>query len=420
MSLINKMLKDIDARQAQAPGMDIPLSSQVRSVHAPARAGRMRVIGGARAARTVIWMAVFMAMGGAAYLYRGELTHRLSSFANDPTLAQGPGPEKNWPAAIEPAGSIQVTKAADQKADSNASKKDLEGGHDLAANATVHQVNTDSLTDQQQVQSDKRSKAKLEDEQAVPPQKRPQSPMEVPASKSKVTKSQKTESVTVESPMSSSQFGQVAQLGSTSPKKDASVNKKISPEQLSAQLYQQGLDLLRNRRMTEAQELLQRSLDEFPAQHAARLALARVLIETQQKQLAQTLLERGQQIAPQYLAFHMALAHLQVQSGDPQAALASLQRGLPYASEDGPYQSFLAGLLERSGQHGEATKYYVAALKINPNNASSLVGLGISLQAQGANAAAAEAFQNALDIGNLPNALAQLATERLSRLKIKN
>ena len=60
-------------------------------------------------------------------------------------------------------------------------------------------------------------------------------------------------------------------------------------------------------------------------------------------------------------------------------------------------------------------QHYVTALRQQPDASNWLVGLGVSLQAQGNNQGAAEAFQRALDLG-LPASLSQFTRERLQQL----
>ena len=77
------------------------------------------------------------------------------------------------------------------------------------------------------------------------------------------------------------------------------------------------------------------------------------------------------------------------------SAIDTLLRTLPYAQGNGDYQAFLAGVLQRQGRNREAVIQYQAALAALPGNAVWLMGLGIALQAEQRNAEALTAFQQA-------------------------
>ncbi len=149
------------------------------------------------------------------------------------------------------------------------------------------------------------------------------------------------------------------------------------------------------------------------AQNMYRDAVA--LIQQGRLEDAQTLLQQGLKIAPQRTEFVMALAHVQLAMNDVDQAIKVLQDGLSTAASNAEYQGFLATLLQRVGRHEEAIEHYVIALRLKPDAANWLLGLGISLQSKRDDRSAAEAYQRAIELGLTPS-LMQFAQDRLKQL----
>ena len=85
------------------------------------------------------------------------------------------------------------------------------------------------------------------------------------------------------------------------------------------------------------------------------------------------------------------------------------------AGDNAAYHALLATALQQQSRHAEAVQHYVTALRQQPDSSNWLVGLGVSLQAQGNTQGAAEAYQRALDLG-LPASLSQFARDRLQQV----
>jgi len=193
--------------------------------------------------------------------------------------------------------------------------------------------------------------------------------------------------------------------------------KVMSAQQRSDNFYRQSVAMLQQGRVVEAKEILRQALGENPVNHAARQLLVGLLVEESQQSEAMKLLRDGLRLAPEQTAFSMALARLQIEASDRQGGLATLQEGLQYAGDDAEYHAFMAALLQREDRHEEAVEHYVAALKSNPAMPSWLVGIGISLQAQGKLADASEAFNRAKRSGGLTPDLAQFVDQRIGQIK---
>lgn len=193
--------------------------------------------------------------------------------------------------------------------------------------------------------------------------------------------------------------------------------KQISPKQQAEFSYQKAVALLQQGRVAEAQESLAEAIRAAPDYVPSRQALAGILVEQKQYGQAEQLLREGLARAGNQPEFVMALARIQVERGEGQGALETLQKYQQGASDHAGYQAFLAALLQRQGQHKQAIEHYLTALRLAPASASSLVGLGISLQAENHPTEAQEAFSRAKASGGLTPELQNFVEQRLKQLQ---
>jgi MSHA biogenesis protein MshN len=193
--------------------------------------------------------------------------------------------------------------------------------------------------------------------------------------------------------------------------------KSVSASQQSENLYRQSVTLLQQGRVAEAQDALRKSLEANSRNLKARQTLVGLLVEGKHNDEAMALLQDGLKLAPEQSGFSMALARLQIESGDAKGGSETLDRGLQYAGDDADYHAFYAAVMQREERHDVAIAHYLTALKSNPAMPSWLVGIGISLQAQGQNADANEAYQRAKDTGQLTPQLLRFVDQRLQQVK---
>lgn len=212
---------------------------------------------------------------------------------------------------------------------------------------------------------------------------------------------------------------QKAPVAETAALSSGAINKEIrqlNPQQRAENAYRQAYASLQQGRMGEAEESLRQALQHDPRHAAARQALAVLLVEMKQLDRAEHLLQQGLEFQPGQAGFAMTLARLQVERGDVAAALATLQRHPP-AGEGAEYHGFMAALLQRSERHKEAIEHYQSALRSNPASGPWLLGLGISFQADGQNARAADAFRRARASGSMSAELQAFAEQRLKQVQ---
>jgi MSHA biogenesis protein MshN len=178
--------------------------------------------------------------------------------------------------------------------------------------------------------------------------------------------------------------------------------------------YRRALGSLQEGRMTETVAALEQALKYDPAHEAARQTLVGLLIEANRTEEAMRQLQLGLTLDPRQPAMAMLLARLQIEGGGN--GIDTLTRTLPYAGNDPDYHAFLAAALARQQRHREAAERYQQALRAMPGNGVWWMGLGISLQADKRNGEALDAFQRARASGGLSQELQAFVERRIQQL----
>jgi len=178
--------------------------------------------------------------------------------------------------------------------------------------------------------------------------------------------------------------------------------------------YRRALASLQDGRMGEAFAALESTLRIDPGHDAARQTLVGLFIEAKRPDDAIRQLQLGLTQDPRQPALAMLLARLQIERGG--SGIETLTRTLPYAGANPDYHAFLAGALQRQQRHREAAAEYQAALRSAPANGVWWMGMGISLQAEKRNAEALEAFRKAQGSGVLSAELQAFVERQIRQL----
>ncbi|MGZ8293079.1 MAG: tetratricopeptide repeat protein [Telluria sp.] len=189
---------------------------------------------------------------------------------------------------------------------------------------------------------------------------------------------------------------------------------QVTPRQRAESEYRRALAGLQEGRVTEAMAALNQAIGTDPRHEAARQTLVGLLIEAGRKGEAMHVLRTGLTLDLRQPAMAMLLARLQIEGGT--SGIDTLMRTLPYASGNAEYHAFLAGALARDERHREAAEQYQAALRAAPSNGIWWMGLGLSLQAEKRNAEAVAAFGRARDSANLTPQLRTFVERKLQGL----
>lgn len=197
---------------------------------------------------------------------------------------------------------------------------------------------------------------------------------------------------------------------------DARIEKNLrlpTPAERAETAYRRGLLLQQQGQAEDALNRYRAALTEQAEHVAARQALAALLIEMRRFDEAEEVLSQGLVLASSALPSTLALARLKVERGAAPAALELLLNHAATGERSAEYQGFLATLLNRAGRRGEAIERYQVATRLAPNEARWWAGLGIALEAEGKDAAAREAYTQARALPGLPDDLAQHIEQRL-------
>lgn len=200
------------------------------------------------------------------------------------------------------------------------------------------------------------------------------------------------------------------------PQAEGRIEKQVSlpsPTERAETEYRRAVQAHRQGNLDQAAAGYRAALVDYPAHSAARQTLAALLIEAKHYDEAEEVLRQGTELAPVRLASTLALARLKVERNQAPAALELLHKNAAAGENSAEYQGFAGALLNRAGRAAEAVERYQAAARLAPNEARWWAGLGIALDSGGRTAEAREAYQKARALPGLPADLAQHIDQRL-------
>ena len=174
--------------------------------------------------------------------------------------------------------------------------------------------------------------------------------------------------------------------------------------------------LLNHGRVSEAEEQLAGALRADPSHAAARQAYAALLIEQRRLHEAQRLLQDALTLNPEQPTLALTLARILVGQREYGAALQVLERAGPASGAD--FQAMRGAVLQRVGRHADAVNAYQSALQTGAAQpATSWIGLGISLESLGRKNEAVTAYRRALAAGPLAQEARDYAESRARALE---
>ena len=399
MSLINKMLQDLDKRHA-ADGGGKTLTQQLRPV--PARKNWRRIM-------WEVGAGLVIGAGWAAWvLYQisprsvvTDLVFQLQ--AKRPQVAAGPqapaGPQALRPAEA-PTAPAPAQAAAPQSPPAAATTPPAPA---LPATKGTEPVNADLL--------------KLATEIATPFNERNV------AAKPRAERRPAAAAAPAPGMASKGKSAprEMAQ-GAPAPKAQspASIDKRVyvpTQAERAESEFRKATGLLNQGRVAEATDGYKSTLQQDAGHAAARQALVGLLLENRRIDEAQQFLQEGLSLNPDRYAYAALLARIQVERGDLQGAHDLLSKHAGSAAGDAEYYAFDAAVLQRLGRHKEAVAGYQAALKLAPRAGLWWMGMGISLQADNRSAEALDAFRRAKSAGGLSPDLLAFVDQRMKQLQ---
>ncbi|WP_373991990.1 tetratricopeptide repeat protein [Duganella sp. BuS-21] len=195
---------------------------------------------------------------------------------------------------------------------------------------------------------------------------------------------------------------------------DGVVLRELTPKQMSENSYRRALAALQEGRVSTALADLDKSVEIDPRNEAARQTYVSLLLENRRTDDAIRQLRLALGVDPRQPGLAMVLARLQLEKGEP--ALDTLLKTLPYAGNNADYHAFLAGVLQRQQKHADAVEHYRHALQLAPQNGVWWMGLGISLQADQHLPEAREAFVRARGAAGLTPELRAFVERKIEQL----
>jgi MSHA biogenesis protein MshN len=153
-----------------------------------------------------------------------------------------------------------------------------------------------------------------------------------------------------------------------------------------------------------------------PSHVAARQAYVALLLEQQRVASASRLLREAVDANPAQPTFSLGLARVYAEQREYPAALAVIEKA-GAAAQGAEFQVLRGAVLQRLGRHAEAVTAYQDALQKSAQPGGTWTGLAISLEALGRHGEAAQAYQRALAAGPMPAQLRDYAEGRIKALQ---
>ena len=181
--------------------------------------------------------------------------------------------------------------------------------------------------------------------------------------------------------------------------------------------YERGLDLLKQGRVAEAEQAFARAVEILPVHVDARSALGGLMMDGARWQQAADVFRAGLALDKKPVPYSLGLARSLVEQGDVSEALGVLEDRDDGKVRHGEFLALLAALYQRQNEHRDAVEVYRRALVIQPYEGRWWMGLGISLEHRQAWAEAQTAYENALKDRQFGRQLAKFVGQRLGRVR---
>lgn len=405
MSLINQMLRDLDARKV-AHGAGSGLPNEVRALPIT-RSSRWPIV------LSLFLALLLLAVAGMFYAFPRLISDREQALLSPVPLAASP----EIPSVVPQTATLVATNAGAiaPVTDSVSPVPPLVPDALTQSNETAKVDDTKAATESElqvlsgslrmdDVLSVQEKAAKIPDSKVTP--------RSAPAPSERTTTIKKDEQLVQARQPELVVRGAASQAAT--PSHIEKTDARSSPRDVAETDYRKAILAVNQGRVEEALTGLRNVLHQDSAHSAARQLLVKLLLEARRSDEAEQTLQEGLQTQPAQIAWAMALARLQANRGDLPAAWKTLNFSLPAASGNADYQGFSGHILQRLGRHKDAIERYVDAARLSPRDGRWWLGLGLSLEAEGRDAEAKEAFQNARASGSLSAELSALVDQKLS------
>jgi MSHA biogenesis protein MshN len=418
MSLINKMLQDLEARDGTTRAQTNPVAhDNLRAVrYAEPKKSSHRLL--------LIAILIVVAAGAGVYHFFGFpwSTQSAPTVARAPSPAAIPAPTPRQEAPTPPPATATVAPEPVWPPAAPA---------ETPVKLTPSQKSPQAATETATLKPVELVPAKPEPKPELKPEPKPTVVASAPAvapvppapKPARAPAAKKTKAVASPAPApAASATIPTKTIGDEAPSVDnkGTVEKEdrpITPQEQAEGRYREAAQLMSQGRTEDARTALNAALAKNPAHHQARELLVALAMQGGRLREAQDLLVQGLKVAPARLSFALLLARVQVEQGGEASAIATLEGVRASGAGNADYFSFLAALYQRSGRHSEAVAAYREAIGVRAQDARAWLGLGISLEGAQDPSGAAGAYQRALSLGGLDPNLTQYTQQRLAAVK---
>lgn len=189
--------------------------------------------------------------------------------------------------------------------------------------------------------------------------------------------------------------------------------KTAPTHELAEAEYRKGMQAASQGDQAAALPVLRHALELEPQHAKARQALLAVLANLRQWEEVKRVAQEGLSLEPSRTPWATLLARLQYEEGDVETALKTLEEHDAHAANDADFHALFAFMLQKRQRQSEAVPHYQAALRLRPNEGRWWYGLGLALDALGRSEEARAAFAKARDTGTLPSEMKGSVEEKL-------
>lgn len=422
MSLVNDMLRDLDARRRDTPARGIGAEKLVpASEQSVEPAKRSKVLW--------LWLVlpVLLAAVGVIYFLSARDSGELPPVVLSQPIQSAPPTEpatRTVPAAetpaLEAAVGIELAELSARLRELEAQNQALLQAQQNPASSSSGNAVSGSLqagggasgqntwqprqwTPQTDAEPEQAAVAAVETEQS-----RSVQPEVATSSATAATGSVNTQAATTQPPAPATQ--QPASSTVRSP-------RELSFAETDRLRVQQALEQWNGGQQLAALQALDTFTYEFPEAHMSREMLAKLLIQQGEPERAMQVVDLGLTIAPRRNGYKKVKARLLLNQGLAADAAALLSENRPSATDDVEYNDLLATGLLSSAAYDDAAVTYQALLAIDEQSGRWWYGLAAALDAQGRSSEAAQAYEQALRRENLGAALRQGSQQRLQAIR---
>nr|WP_321241389.1 hypothetical protein [uncultured Tolumonas sp.] len=193
--------------------------------------------------------------------------------------------------------------------------------------------------------------------------------------------------------------------------------QKLSPGEIATLERRKYQQAIARRDNTAAQQALLQVLANDPLDYNSRKQLAALYYGENQLSAARDVLQQGITLMPTNADLRLLVARVAQAMGDKQAALQSLVAISPTVANNLDFYAMRAALAQQLGQTAEAGYSYLALTRTQPNIGRWWLGLAISQDQRGLLNDAKQAYRRALLDNQLSAASRRFAQQRIQHLE---